>query len=110
MKTKLSLLFVLIGIYSSSYAEAQDRYELYAQAYGNGFHVELKLDNQTGQTWLLKNNVFVPIADKPAPPPASYKIILTPVGDKWSAFRLDSDSGNTWMLDTDKWQAISDQN
>ena len=109
MKTKLSFLFVLISIYSSSYAEAQGRYELYTQAYGNGFHVELKLDNQTGKTWVLKNNMFIQIAEKSEPPAASYKIILSPVGDTWSAFRLDSDSGSTWVLDTDIWHAISDK-
>lgn len=68
----------------------------------------IKYNIESGESWYIRNGVFIYLTDDRVLPKSKYKVLATKHKGGWGAVKLDMNSGDTWKLKGEMWIKVKD--
>ena len=93
------ILFLVVLVFSSSvYAGEQQVYDIVMVEKSGGDWRAVKYHISSGESWYIRNGVFIRLLDDEVLPESRYKVVATKHKGGWGAVKMDIISGNAWKL------------
>ena len=68
----------------------------------------VKYNIYTGESWYIRNGVFIHLPDDQVLPESQYKVVATKHQGGWGAVKMDVMSGNAWKLKGGMWVKVKE--
>jgi len=102
------LLLVVLVFSSSVYAGEQQVYDIVMVEKSGGDWRAVKYNISSGESWYIRNGVFIRLLDDEVLPESRYKVVATKHKGGWGAVKMDIISGNAWKLNGEMFVRVKD--
>ena len=107
MIKKIALLFLIIFTNVVN-AEQEVNFDVVMVEKTNGTWRAIKYNLYTGESWYIRNGVFIRLPDSEVLPKSRYKVVATKHKGGWGAVKMDLVSGNAWWLKGELFVRVKD--
>lgn len=107
-KVLLIAITVLFSPFTFSDSKESPAYEIVMVERGVGGWRAIRYKPDTGQSWYIRNGLFIELLEQKIIPESKYKILMSTHKKGWGAVRLDTVSGDTWKLKGEMWVKIKE--
>jgi hypothetical protein len=102
------LLLVVLVFSSSIYAEEQQVYDIVMVEKSGGDWRAIKYNISSGESWYIRNGVFIHLLDDEVLPKSRYKVVATKYKGGWGAVKMDIITGHAWKLKGELFVRVKD--
>jgi hypothetical protein len=104
----LFLVFSLLLSVSAHAAELEQQFDIVMVERTGGDWRAVKYNIYTGESWYIRNGVFIQLVDNEVLPRSRYKVVATKHRGGWGAVKMDVVTGNAWKLKGEMFVRVKD--
>ncbi len=103
-----TLLLLTLLFSGFVYSEEQKTYDIVMVERTGGDWRAVKYNIFTGESWYIRNGVFIYLPDNEVLPKSRYKVVATKHKGGWGAVKMDLINGNAWKLKGEMFVRVKD--
>jgi|GEM_PF-4729867 len=107
MIKKILFIFALT-FFSSAYAGEKQVFDIVMVEKTGGDWRAVKYNIYSGESWYIRNGVFIQLLDNEVLPKSRYKVVATKYKGGWGAVKMDIINGNAWKLKGEMFVRVKD--